>query len=251
MRRYFEKGKHWIKTHRRSRRHAALQNLCIALFLTALCAVLLRGYAASNSIEAAVDKWCGENMFGEAEILSILTYEEGNHNKREVVIGKELSNGDRYEAKLFMSRKNPLKWVNSGCSYFTEGIDYAVDEGMIERDGEFSYVFPRKAVQGIFPELTDVTFVFARYMEVQFVDDEGRTVDSYPGFEIYFEFSETEVKPEALLYDDSMFRVNLETGEIAVSEFEPVTIDGREAILWMSEERMLFMAEKLMDALPQ
>ena len=251
MRRYLEKGKQWIRIHRRSRRHAALQNLCFTLLLLALSAVLLRGYIAANSVEAAVEKWCEENLFGEAEILSILTYEEEQHNQKEVVIGKELSNGDRYEAKLFMDRKNPLKWENTGCSYFTEAIDYMVDEELIEKDGEFSHVFPRKAVQGIFPELTDVSFVFARYMEVQFLGDEGRTEGRYPGFEVYLEYDETEVKPEALLYNDSMFRLNLETGEIVHSEFKTVTANGKKATLWMSEERMEFIAEKLMEALPQ
>ena len=239
MRRYLEKGKQWIRTHRRSRRHAALQNLCFTLLLLTLSAVLLRGYIAANSVEAAVEKWCEENLFGEAEILSILTYEEEQYNQKEVVIGKELSNGDRYEAKLFMDKKNPLKWENTGCSYFTEAIDYA-DKATPE-------------------EMKECFLELAPYAQI-YVEQEAYTSTSIGENN---EILEVKLIPSVMILalqetkiDDTAYRQNLritmdlETGEIR-SNIQPLIINGKEATLWMSEERMEFIAEKLMEALPQ
>lgn len=254
MRRCLEKGKQWIRTHRRSRRHAALQNLCFALFLTALCVVLLRGYAASNSVEAAVDKWCEENLFGEAEILSILTYEEGKHNQKEVVIGKELSNGDRYEAKLFMSKKNPLKWENTGCSYFTEAIDYAVDRTLIEHwenDTNAFYRFSGKAVQGIFPELVGAVWVDAVFVPTYVMEGMEPGPDSHMSLMVGIQFTETEdSKHRQWEQAELTYWINLRTMEVKKIDFHLTTVDGKTAELWMSEERMEFIAEKLMEALP-
>jgi len=43
-----------------------------------------------------------------------------------------------------------------------------------------------------------------------------------------------------------------ETGEIRTMSTDPVVMsDGREVELWMSEERMKFIAETLMESLPE
>ena len=45
--------------------------------------------------------------------------------------------------------------------------------------------------------------------------------------------------------------VNLDSMEVEHTYFEPIAVNGKAAELWISEERMKFIAEKLMESLPE
>ena len=253
VRKVFARWKRWLKTHRRSRKQATLQNLCCALLLAVLGAVLLRGYAADVSAEAAVRQWCGDNFFGEAEIVAEITFKGDKHQQKQVFLEKVLDNGDRYEAGVYLVRENPWKWRAAGSFYGTEPASFRLDESLIQTYGERAHIIPSEALAGMFPELAECKFLHASYSTVHIVEDEDTADNSYPAFSIYinFEYEIEDVTPEILLYESSSFRLNLETGEIEAVDFEPYILNGKEAVLWMSEERMKFIAEKLMESLPE
>lgn len=253
MRRYFEKRKEWIRTHRRSRRHAALQNLCFTLILFLLSAVLLRGYIAVNSVEATMEKWCEENLFGKAEIVAMLEYEEDKHQHKEIIISKETSDGERYEAKLHLLQENPWRWVCMGSSYGNTPKASRIDEKYVETYSNGASIIYADAIEAMFPEFIDYKFLHAAYTTVHIVEDEDTVNNSYQGFQVYiqYDYNHDEITPEILLYESTSFRMNLDTGEIEAVDFEPFELNGKETRLWLSEERMAFIAEKLMDAIPK
>lgn len=247
MRKYFEKGKMWIKTHKRSRGHATSQNLCIATFLIVLCVILIRGYAADNSLEAVTEAWCKDNLFGEAEVLATITYTDSYPKEKTVIIGKEMPNGERYEAELTMLRKNPLKWENIGCSYSTVEIDYMVDESGIEDWGNDIYRFSAKEVSNMFTEFYDVAWVDVAYVYTQVMEGMEPGPESHMSLLVRIQYTETEAgMNNQWEIAEISYYVNLETMEVEQTRFQPIQFDGKDAELWMSEERMVFVAEKLM-----
>ncbi|MBQ8563500.1 MAG: hypothetical protein IJ443_06395 [Firmicutes bacterium] len=251
MRKYFEKGKRWLRTHRRSRAQAALQNICAVLLFTVLSVLLLQGYAADHSVEAAVKQWCEENMFGKAEILAVLEYEEDKHQQKEVVIGKEMENGDRYEAKLSLYKENPLKWVRTGFAHNNAPVDYDIEGSLIEDWGNEIYRFPGEAVGGIFPELIEAEWVEVAYVPTHVMEGLEPGPDSHMSLQVGLQFTETEAAKRGDWEQAQMtYWVNLDSMEVEQTNFHGVQRGGKEAQLWLSEERMIFMAEKLMAAIP-
>ena len=249
---YFARMKRWLKTHRRSRKHAALQNLCCALLLAVIGAVLLRGYAADVSTEAAVRQWCEDNFFGEGDIVAVLEFEEDRHQQKEVTISKELPDGERCDAKIFLYRQNPWKWVYSGSSYFAESIDYTVDPEHIEDWGNDIYRFTRQEDLGMFPELVLAEWVEAAYVPTHVMEGLEAGPGSHISLMVGIQFEESEAAGRGQWHQSQLtYWVNLDSMEVEHTYFEPIAVNGKAAELWISEERMVFIAQKLMDAAPQ
>ncbi|MBQ8563512.1 MAG: hypothetical protein IJ443_06455, partial [Firmicutes bacterium] len=199
-----------------------------------------------------VDQWCEANLFGEAEIVATLDYEEDKHQQKEVVIGKEMPNGQRYEAKLFLYRENPWKWVCSGSSYFADGIDYTVDPEHIEDWGNDIYRFTRQENLGMFPELVLAEWVEAAYVPTHVMEGMEPGPGSHMSLMVGIQFEESQAAKQGQWEQSQItYWVNLDTMEVEHTYFEPIAMNGKAAELWMSDERMVFIAEKLMEAAPQ
>ncbi len=241
-----------MKVHRMSRKQATLQNLCLSLLLVTLFVVLARGYMADNSVEVAVQQWCEENFFGEAEIAATITFEEDKHQQKQVFIEKVLKNGQRYEARLDLLRENPWKWVCASSSYSIAAKEISILDDLIEMQGNAA-VIPAEAVQGSFPEFAGCQFLQAMYSTVHIMEDKNTINNSHPAFQVYagYHYDVGEITPELLLYGSSSFRMNLETGEMEAVDFEPFVLDGKEATLWVSDERLKRFIHTLMETLPE
>ena len=252
MKNRIEKMRRWLKMHRMSRKQATLQNLCLTLLFAALFVVLARGYMADHSVEAAVEQWCEENFFGEAEIVAAITFEEDKHQQKQIFIEKVVDEDLRYEARLDLLRENPWKWVCVGSSYSNSPKEENLIVDLIEKGGERVWVIPAEAVQGSFPEFAGCQFLEAMYTTVHIVEDENTVNNSYPGFQVYagYSYDVDEITPELLLYGSSSFRMNLRTGEMGAVDFEPFEMDGKEATLWVSDERLKRFVHTLMETLP-
>ncbi len=250
MTKNFVKGKQWLRTHRRSRRHAALQNLCFTLLLATICVILTRGYIADHSVEAVVEDWCRENFFGDGEIVAILEYEVDRHQQKEVTISKELENSERCDAKVFLYRENPWKWVYTGSSYHTEAIDYTVNPEYIEDWGNDIYRFTRQENLGMFPELVLAEWVEAAYVPTHVMEGLEPGPDSHMSLMVGIQFEESEAAKRGEWHQSQLtFWVNLNSMEVEQTYFRPIVTKGKEAQLWLSDERMVFIAEKLMEAI--
>lgn len=240
-----------LRYHKLSRKQTTLQNLCFALLLGLFCMVLTRGYMTDNSVEAAVQQWCEENFFGEAEIAAAITFEEDKHQQKQVFIEKVLKNGQHYEARLNLLRENPWKWVCVSSSYSTAAKEISILDDLIEMQGSAA-VIPAEAVQGSFPEFAGCQFLQAMYSTVHIMEDKNTVNNSHPAFQVYagYHYDVGEITPELLLFGSSSFRMNLETGEMESVDFEPFVLDGKEAALWVSDERLKQLIYTLMDILP-
>lgn len=246
-----KKLKERLRYHKLSRKQTTLQNLCFALLLGLFCMVLIRGYMADHSEEAAVERWCEENFFGEAKIAATITFEEDKHQQKQIFIEKVLKNGQRYEARLDLLRENPWKWVCMGSSYSTAAKEFSILDDLIEMQGNAA-VIPAEAVQGSFPEFAGCQFLQAMYSTVHIMEDKNTVNNSHPAFQVYagYHYDVGEITPELLLFGSSSFRMNLETGEMESVDFEPFVLDGKEAALWVSDERLKRLIHALMDILP-
>lgn len=228
-----QKLKRFLRDHKRSRREAAFQNLLAACLLFVLVFVTVRGYAADHTVEKAVEDWCRSNMFGEGEICAVRTYEEEGVRSKDVIVSKHAEDGCRYEVRVFLERENPLKWISCGSAWFSAPIPEQppADEIMIV-DRTHTALLDAGAISSLFMEFDQACGAD--------VEDRGTSLS------VAIHFSEEHQRPtDAEVY----FLVDLDTREVVSSVFKPVAIDGVTYEYWISEARMIFIAEKIKEAI--
>ena len=133
----------------------------------------------------------------------------------------------------------------------TAAKEISILDDLIEMQGSAA-VIPAEAVQGRFPEFAGCQFLQAMYSTVHIMEDKNTVNNSHPAFQVYagYHYDVGEITPELLLFGSSSFRMNLETGEMESVDFEPFVLDGKEAALWVSDERLKQLIYTLMDILP-
>ena len=237
-----KKLKHRLWYHKLSRKQAALQNLLLTALVVVIGVLGLQAYADRHSPEAVINEWCEKMYFGEAKILSTLDYQGAKHPNKDVVISKQLSNGDQYEAKLTMEQKNPWRWEFAGSAMWnTAPMEYDIGDGSPEALKDMFMGFENFDELYVFDTPTTYTAM-----------DEGRVSDVrlIPTITVVAKQAR---KIDSVTYmRDYSFCLYPETGEIRTMSKDPVVMaNGREGTLWLSEERMVFIAEKLMEAIPE
>lgn len=236
-----QKLKRFFRDHKRSRREAAFQNLLAACLLFILTFVTVRGYAAGHTVEKAAEEWCRSNMFGEGEICAARTYETEGIQYKDVIVSKRAGDGRRYEARVILQQENPLKWISCGSAWSSEPIPEKLQtDGLTIADGTrilegANMVFlPTEAVSGLFMEFDQACGASV----------ERRDWGTLLSVAIHFS-EEHQHSIDRGVY----FLVDLDTREVVSSVFKPVTIDGVTYEYWLSEERMIFIAEKIKEAI--
>ena len=233
-----KKLKHRLRYHKLSRKQAALQNLLLTALVVMIGVLGLRTYADTHSMEAAVKTWCEEMYFGEAEILSVLEYEDNGRPWKDVTIGKQLPNGERYEAQLSLKQKNPWRWEFTGnAMWVTSPMKYDIGAGTPEALADMFIGF----------ENFDELYVFDTPTTYTAMSEDGVSdVRLIPTITVVAKQAK---KIDGVTYmRDYSFCLYPETGEIRTMSKDPVVMaNGREGTLWLSEERMIFIAEKLIE----
>ncbi len=236
--RLINKLKSRLRYHKLSRKQAALQNLMLTALVVMIGVLGLQTYEDSHSPEAVIKEWCEKMYFGEAEILSTLDYRGEKHPYKDVVIGKQLPNGERYEAKLTMEQRNPWRWEFTGSAMWnTAPMEYDIGDGSPEALADMFIGF----------ENFDELYVFDTPTTYTAMSEEGVSdVRLIPTITVAAKQAE---KIDSVTYmRDYSFCLYPETGEIRTMSKDPVVMtNGREGTLWLSEERMVFIAEKLME----
>lgn len=224
-----KKLKHFFRTHKRSRRQAAVQNLFAACLLLVLCFLLARGYAADHTPEQAVEEWCRNNMFGNGTICAVRSYETDGIQKKDAILCREAENGRRYEATVLLQRENPLKWEACGSAWSSEPKPekLPVSENSIVKGADFAEL-PSGVISSMFTEFEPA------------YGAEALKRDSLLKVSIYFG-----EEPVSMADAEIYFEVDLNTGEVRREACRPVTIDGVTYEYWLSKERMIFIAEKI------
>ena len=248
-----KKLKDRLRYHKLSRKQAALQNLLLTAFVLLLGVFGLRAYADAHSVEAAVEKWCEEMYFGEAEILSVLEYEEDGRPWKDVTIGKKLPNGDRYEAKLSLKQKNPWRWEYTGNGmWVTAPMEYTVEPEYIQDWGNDIYRITRQVDVGMFSELTQAEWIEWAYVPTHVMEGLEPGPDSHMSLMVGIQFEESEAANRGEWQQSQLtFWVNLDSMEVEQTYFQqPFPYKGSEGTLWLSEARMVFIAETLMELMP-
>ena len=224
-----KKLKQFFRTHKRSRRQAAVQNLFAACFLLVVCFLLSRGYAADHTPEKAAEEWCRNNMFGNGEICAVRTYETDGVQKKDAILCRNAKNGCRYEVTVFLQRENLLKWEACGSAWSSEPKPEKLPAGEngIVKGADFAEV-SAGVISSMFTEFEPACGA------------EALKRDSVMKVSVCFH--ETPVSmDDAEIY----FEVDLDTGEVVREEHKPVVIDGVTYEYWLSEKRMIFIAEKI------
>ena len=228
-----QKLKRFFRDHKRSRREAAFQNLLAACLLFILTFVTVRGYAADHTAEKAAEEWCRSNMFGEGEICAAGTYETEGIQYKDVIVSKRAEDGRRYEARVILQQENPLKWISCGSAWSNEPIPEQLQaDEMTITYGTHMVFLPAEAISGLFMEFDQACGAD--------VEDRGTLLS------VAIHFSE---EHQHSIDRGVYFLVDLDTREVVSSVFKPVTIDGVTYEYWLSEERMIFIAEKIKEAI--
>lgn len=252
-----QKLKRFLRDHKRSRREAAFQNLLAACLLLILAFVTVQGYAADHTVEKAVEDWCRSNMFGEGEICAVRTYEEEGVRSKDVIVSKHAEDGCRYEARVFLERENPLKWISCGSAWSGAPIPeklQADEMGVVK--GEDYAELPAEAISSLFMEFNQACGAEAILIRER--NDKGGSESSDDSndsdgtekqnlsLRVWIYLSEA---PRSMADAEIIFLVDLDTREVVSSVFKPVAIDGVTYEYWISEERMIFIAEKIKEVI--
>lgn len=231
-----KKLKHRLRYHKLSRKQATLQNLLLTALVILLGVFGLRAYADVHSMEAAIEAWCEEMYFGEAEILSVLEYEEDGLTWKDVTIGKVMPNGDRYEAQLSLKQKNPWRWEYAhSAMWVTSPMEYDIGDGT-PKDLKNTFIG--------FEEF-DELHAFDNHTTPTVVSDGTVTeVKLIPTITVMAR--QAKEKGGVTYMREYGFSWYPETGEVKTMWYDRVLMDdGSEGTLWLSEERMVFIAETL------
>ena len=244
---HFGKGR-----FRLSRKHALLRNVVLLLAFAFVMVWLVRSYAAAGTPEQAVKEWCSRNFFGEAAVDSICTYTMNDTEHQDVYISKTDEEGNRYEATIYLEKKNPLKWISTGSAYRDDPCTYEMGEDQIaeqrsENEGEFIY-------DGAFYKLFSEFGGFFGTSEAILSrnENEEKLLRLKVGYLLRSIDSTTTTTVD--------FQVNLDTGACTSDGTQRVPRGGSNGDsgvgfavpmgeLWISEERMQFMAETIYEIL--
>ena len=224
-----KKLRQFFRTHKRSRRQAAVQNLFAACLLLVLFFLLARGYAADHTPEKAVDEWCRDNMFGSGAICAVRTYETDGVQKKDAILCRNAKNGCRYEVTVFLQRENLLKWEACGSAWSSEPKPEKLPAGEngIVKGADFAEV-SAGVISSMFTEFEPACGA------------EALKRDSVLKVSVYFN-----EMPVSMADAEVYFEVDLDTGEVLREESKTTVIDGVTYEYRLSPERMVFIAEKI------
>ena len=229
--------KTFICTHRLPRKQAALQNLLLTVIVVLIGMFGLRAYAEAYTVEQAVDQWCQQHYFGEGEIYAKINFDYDEMPHCFVYFGRPAEDGER-SACLYVRQVNRWKWEPFGWHYVSEPRKIHTGEmeqylsSFPEFDGFWNYSCMKDQTQNQGNQL-------------------WMSVSHAPWYENYTEMPEEEVQTAV------EFTVNLDTGTVTESSFPTyrAQIYGdsnlEEIQFWLSEERMVHIAEITAAALNQ
>ncbi|MCI8608870.1 MAG: hypothetical protein HFE73_04425 [Firmicutes bacterium] len=249
MRRFFSR-------HKVTRKHAVLRNIAIIAVLCGALYMLVNRYAAANTPEQAMKRWQEENFFGSAEMTASLTYEDGGKDCKTLYFGKDAagesglgSGRSRYEGALFLEKKNPFKWEVIGSQYGSQpapyGIDLEEDQALeFTREGvETTFSLP---LQNVFPELAS-----------SFITNVMITENTQGEHLVFMDVGYLMRAVDSMATTCIVFQVNLDQETCMMAEiFDSIPVSGiidsvdrkdSKGQIWLSEERMIFMAQVLYD----
>lgn len=249
--RLIRKLKNRLRQQKMSRKQAVLQNFLLSVLVIVLGSLILRSYIDNYSIEAMTEKWCEEMYFGDAEILAVMEYEGVKYPMKDVIIGRETAGGERYEANLTFQREKPWRWVCTAYAYNASPVEYVLDMQYIEDWGNDIYRVTQQSDIGIFPELLNAEWVEAAYVPTHVMEGMEPGPDSHMSLQVGIQFEESDAANGGQWHRSELtYWVNLDRMEVEQIYFQPIQYDGKDAQLWISEDRMVFIARKLMEMLP-
>jgi len=235
--------KRFLKMHRLPRKQAALQNLLLTVIVVLIGMFGLRAYSSNYSPEAMVEKWCRENYFGEAEIYSRKIYEDGQ--TVDLHFGRETREGEHYRGYMSLERRSFNRWDRlSGTAWQTTPVTC---EGMIIRKtGE------EKDRKTYLIELADAAFFefFGADLVVTLHNAGGRKLAEVKV--LYREKSSAMDSPASEIVRftaDLDERICLESECRWFIQSGGGRVEFRRVKFEFSEERMVYIAETLTEAL--
>ena len=236
---------------RMSRKQALLRNVVLLLAFAFVMVWLVRSYAAAGTPEQAVKEWCSRNFFGEAAVDSICTYTMNDTEHQDVYISKTDEEGNRYEATIYLEKKNPLKWISTGFAYRKGPCIYQLEddqtlESLAGREGKMRY---RGSFADLFSEFGGCAF------SSDVVLSKNEKGEKLLCIEVGYLQSLVDSTPAVMVN----FQVNLDTGVCTTHKMQRIieengtSADGAwpTGILWISEERMRFVAETIYEILKE
>ncbi len=234
VRKVFARWNRWLKTHRRSRKQAALQNLLFSAALIVLICIMVPQLWERQevTVEEVVEQWCREQMFGTAEIVSIQCFQESSTDYMDVIISKTTLSGEHYDARLYLKQEKPWKWNSVGWDYGYISVEDWVEELLEESDPISAF--------------TEFNIAESSHVEVQ---EDGSGEAELVTVSVHF----AEMPGYEEDCADTTFQVNLKTGEAALLQqgihyaqrYGDSQLERIET--WLTEPRMVQIAQVLVE----
>ena len=261
IKKYYKKLRRFLRARRRTRKKAAWQNAVIAVLLAVVCVISLKSYADSNTLEAAIKKYCENHFIDNAEVCSIVTYEgkvlHSGQLCKDVVIRKHVGENEYYQYTLWAVQANPLKWQITGGFYNNEPIKYEIDVDEIITEKENVYDISTAGIPGIsFTGLYCLEGQISVYDLKEAITAKVDERDGESFVSVRFDIlGQSKVPHEDFFVSTQFFEVNMENNECrqefpqckvleSVSDPDIVIKD-----LWISDDVLIRAAQIISEAI--
>lgn len=263
IKKYFQKLRRFLRSHRRTRKKAVWQNAVIAVLLAVVCVISLKSYADSNTLEAAIKKYCENNFIDNAEICSIVTYEgkvlHSGQLCKDIVIRKHVGENEYYQYMLWAVQVNPLKWQITGGVYYNynEPIKDEMDAANIITEKENVYDISTAGIPGIsFTRLYGLEGQTSVYDLTEAITARVYERDGDSFVSVRFDvLGQSKVPHEDFFVSTQFFEVNMENNECR-QEFQPCKVmelasdhDIVTKNLWISDDVLISAAKIISEAI--
>ena len=249
MKKYFQKLRRFLRARRKTRKKAAWQNAVIAVLLAVVCIFALKGYAEENTFEAALDRYCEEHFFIDAELFATITYESGGTLHKNAMLKRTVSPYEYYYVIIWGDQESMFKWTINGYGVNHEVQNISIDSSKVKQTVDGKYDFSETGVPGInfidfYGLHTEASLYGMKEEVIVTLSDDGKIVETTVAFNKGY----IDVPVQS-------FSVNLETEE-CISDFPAVTMQEdfpAEGLavkeLWISDEHLISAAKIISEAI--